>query len=166
MAKLLIPCDGSTDCLAAVRHVIGEVRRGQGHRIHLVNVQPPLGGRIVRHVDRQTLRDVYRERADEAFATSLELLEAAGLDVERHREVGDKVDCITRLAVALGCDRIVMGTQRKSGLVRVVTHSLTSRMIDASPVPVEVITADPAPALQRVGIPAGLGAGLTLLWLH
>ena len=166
MAKLLIPCDGSPGSLAAVRHVVGEVRRGHGHRIHLVNVQPPLAGRIVRHVDRRTLREVYRERADEAFAEPRKLLETAGLDVEMHREVGDKVECISRLALQLGCDRIVMGTPRKNGLVRVITHSLTSRMIDRSPVPVEVITADPAPALQRVGIPAGVGAGLTLLWLH
>lgn len=166
MATLLIPCDGSPQSLVAVRHVIEEGRRGTAHRIHLINVQPALGGRIVRHVDRQTLRDVYRERADAAFAESTRLLTAAGLGFQTHMEVGDEVRCIDQLARHLGCDRIVVGTRRKSGLARVVLNSLTSRLIDHGTVPVQVITADQASALERVGIPAGVGAGLTLLWLH
>jgi hypothetical protein len=59
----------------------------------------------------------------------------------------------------------VLGTARKSGLVRALQNSLTSRILEHSTVPVEVITADRASALERVGIPAGVGAGLALLWL-
>jgi hypothetical protein len=38
-------------------------------------------------------------------------------------------------------------------------------LLEHCTVPVEVITGAPAGALKRVGIPAGVGAGMALLWV-
>lgn len=165
MSKLLVPCEDSPHTRAAVRRIVDQVRRGVSHEIHLVNVQPPFSDHVARHVDQDTRRDFQREQSDQALAPARQLLDAAGVRYQVHRAVGDKARCIAQLANRLGCDRIVLGTARKSGLVRVLQNSLTSRMLEHSAVPVEVITAQRAPALERLGIPAGVGAGLTLLWV-
>ncbi len=165
MSILLLPCDGSSHTLVAVRHLIDSVRKRAVHQIHLVNVQPPFTAHIARHLDRETRMDFHRERAGKALAEARKLLDVAGVAYQVHTEVGDKARCIAHLAQRLRCDRIVVGTARKSGLVRAIQNSLTSGILEYSTVPVEVITADRASPLERVGIPAGLGAGLALLWL-
>lgn len=164
MATILLPCDGTPNALLALRHVIAAYRQGEVRRVHLLNVQPPFSAYVARHVDREAREDFHRERADEALFEARQHLESAGVPHEVHVEVGDKLRCITDAARRLRCDRIVLGTARKSALVRAVEHSLTERLLERSPVPVEVIGGAPASALERVGIPAGVGAGMALLW--
>ncbi len=166
MSTLLLPCNGSSESLVAVRHVIKARGRDAISRIHLVNVQPSFSAHIAQHVDREARMDFHRERADTALAKARELLDAAGVAYHVHTEVGDRARCIAGMARRLRCDRIVLGTARKSGLVRAIKNSLTSRILEHSSVPVEVITADRASALERIGIPASVGAGLTLLWMN
>jgi nucleotide-binding universal stress UspA family protein len=165
MTTLLLPCDGSPQALLAVRHAIQAFRRGDAHMVHLLNVQPPFSAHIARHVSREAREDFHRERADEALAEARRLLEEAGVAHRVHAEVGDKVRRIADAARRLRCDRIVIGTSRKSALVRAVEDSLTSGLIEHCPVPVEVIGGAPAGVIERVGIPAGVGAGLALLWV-
>ena len=165
MPTLLLPCDGSAEALLAVRHVIAEVRRGSAHQVHLVNVQPPFSAYVARHVGPDARMDAHRERAEAALAGSRSLLDAADVPCQVHLEIGDKARCIASLAGRLGCERIVLATARRSGLVRFVANSLTSRILEHSTVPVEIINSNPAGALQRLGIPASVGAGLTLLWI-
>jgi K+-sensing histidine kinase KdpD len=69
------------------------------------------------------------------------------------------------MASQLQCHLIVIGTSRKSSLLRALENSLTTRLIEHSHVPVEVIAGAPASAVERVGVPAGIGAGLALLWM-
>lgn len=165
MATFLLPCDGSSNALLAVRHVISEARRDADARVHLLNVQPPFSAYVARHIDRETRADFQRERAEAALAAARELLDAAGVAYHVHVEVGDKAQRVADAARRLRCDRIVIGTARKSALVRAVENSLTSRLMERSTVPVEAISGAPAGALERVGIPAGVFAGLMLPWV-
>lgn len=144
MSTLLVPCDGSVHSLVAVRRVIDAVREGAAHEIHLVNVQPRLTAHIAHHVDRETRMAFLRERADLALASARELLEAAHVTYCVHVEVGDSARCIAELARRVPCDRIVLGSARRSALVRAIENSLTSRLLEHTTVPVEVITADRA----------------------
>lgn len=165
MATLLLPCDGTPSALLAVRHAVVEFQRGNVRMVHLLNVQPPFPVHVARHIDKALRADFQRERAAQALAGSRRLLEAAGIPHQVHTQIGDRVDCITEAARHLRCDRIVVGTTRKSALVRAVVNSLTGRLLERSPVPVEVIGGAPAGALERVGVPAGVGAGMALLWV-
>lgn len=166
MATLLLPCDGSSHSLLAVRHTVDAFRRGHVRMVHLLNVQPPFSAYVARHVSPQLRADFQRERADEALAAARQALEAAGVPHRVHRAVGDKALCIAEAARRLGCDRVVIGTARKSAFLRALGHSLTARLLECCPVPVEVIGAPPADApagaRQRFGIPAGAGAGMAL----
>lgn len=165
MATLLLPCDGSSSALLAVRHAVDACRRGDAQRVHLLNVQPPFSAYVARHVDRELREDFHRERADEALAEARRLLADANVPHTVHCEVGDTVRCIAEAARRLRCDRVVIGTTRRSALVRAVDHSVTSQLLERCPVPVEVIGGEPASVITRVGIPAGVGAGMALLWV-
>lgn len=165
MATLLLPCDGTPNALLAVRHAVDEFRRGNVRMVHLLNVQPPFRAHVARHVARDLRVEYQRERAEQALEASRHLLRSAGVPHRVHTPVGDKVQCIADAAHRLNCDRIVVGTSRKSALVRAVVNSLTSQLIERSAVPVQVIGGSPAGALERVGVPASVGAGVALLWV-
>ena len=165
MATLLLPCDGTPEALLAVRHVVDSHRHGDVRQVHLLNVQPPFSAFVARHVDRELRADYHRECADLALAEARRLLESAGVPHTVHTEVGDKLRCIVDAARRLGCDRVVIGTARKSALVRAVENSFTARLLERCPIPVEVVGGAPASAAVRIGIPAGVGAGGALLWM-
>ena len=163
MTTLLLPCDGTPNALLAVRHAIRAYRQGDVLMIHLLNVQSPFSPYVTRYVDRELRADSHRERAEAALAEARQLLEASGVPYRVHSAVGDEARCIVDAARRLHCDRIVIGTARKSALVRTVENSLTSRLLESASVPVEVVVGESAGALERVGIPAGVGAGVA--WL-
>jgi len=165
MSTLLLPCDGTPNALLAVRHAVDEFRRGHVRMVHLLNVQPPFPSHVARHIHPELRADFQREQSEQALASSRQLLQAAGVPHQVHMQVGDKVQCIAGSAHRLSCDRIVVGTSRKSALVRAVVNSLTGRLLERSAVPVEVIGGTPAGALERVGVPASVGAGMALLWV-
>lgn len=165
MAKLLLPCDGSAPALPALREAIAEFRRDPALQIHLLNVQPPFSEHIARHLSQEARLEFHREHAREALAPALRLLDTADIPYTLHIEVGDRVERIVDLAQRLRCDRILLATSRKSPLLRALENSLTSRLIERAPVPVEVVAGAPASVLERVGVPAGVCAGLTLLWV-
>lgn len=162
MATLLLPCDGSSHSLLAVRHAVDAFRCGDVRMVHLLNVQPPFSAYVARHVGRELRADFQRERADEALAQARLSLEVAGVPHRVHTAVGDKARCIADAARRLGCDRVVIGTARKSAFARALGNSLTARLLERCPVPVEVIAGAPASAPQRPGLPAGVRAGMAL----
>lgn len=164
MATLLIPCDGTSNALLAVRHAVSAFQVGNVRMIHLLNVQPPLTANVKRYISRDLRDDFHRECADAALAGARLLLENAGVPYRAHVEVGDKAHCIAEAARRLRCHRIVIGTARKSALVRAVGNSLVTQLIENCSVPVEVVSGAPASLLQRVGIPASVGTGMAVLW--
>ena len=165
MATLLIPCDGTANALVAVRHVAEAHRHGEVRMVHLLNVQPPFSPNVSRHVHRDLREDFQRERAREALAVARQVLDGAGVPYRVHVEVGDTTRCIADAASRLCCHRIVIGTSRKSPLVRAIANSLATQLIESCPVPVEVVTGEPAGVLERIGIPAGVGTGVVWLWV-
>jgi hypothetical protein len=56
-----------------------------------------------------------------------------------------------------------VGTGRKNALIRLFEGSFCIRLIELSPVVVELVPGPQPSALERFGIPAGVGAGLATL---
>jgi nucleotide-binding universal stress UspA family protein len=79
-------------------------------------------------------------------------------------ELGDAAQAIDRVARRLHVDRIVMGTARKNSLTRTIEDSVTNRVVELAQVPVEVIAGESVSRLERIGIPAGIGVALVLLF--
>ncbi|MFM2120756.1 MAG: hypothetical protein RL722_2224 [Pseudomonadota bacterium] len=166
MLKVLVPVDGAGNALVAVRHVIDEYRRHHPLELHLLNVQPRLSRHVARWINRRNREDFYAEQAGQSLATASALLDSSGIPYATHWRVGERATEICRSAAELGVHHIVMGTARKNSLTRMLEDSTTAAVLDRTPVPVEVIAGPSVSRLERWGLPASLGLGLTgLVWM-
>ncbi|MEG0939666.1 universal stress protein [Comamonas sp.] len=167
MLRVLVPSDGSANSLYAIRYVIDEFKKRQDLEIHLLNVQPLFSKLITDYIDKSDRMEFHQEQTDAALLTTRQMLDAAGIPYSVHSELGNKVDCIVDAARRLHCDSIIMSTARKSSLVRLIENSVTNQVLERTSVPVEVIAGEAASKFERIGIPAGVGAGagIVALWM-
>jgi len=163
MVKVLLPVDGSRNSEVAVRHVIRQFVSNTAMEIHLLNIQPPFNKDIARFVSSKNRQDHHREQAEKALKPVRQMLDSHGIPYSVHAEVGEKAKCIADTARRLRCDQIVMGTARKNSLTRWIESSVTNRVLELTPVPVELIAGDAVSKVERYGIPAALTALLGLL---
>jgi nucleotide-binding universal stress UspA family protein len=162
--NVLVPVDRSPDALRAVRRAIAQYRRHHELRIHLLNVQPRLSRHAARFVSRAGREGWLRDRADVAMSAAVALLTDAGVAHETHWASGERAEQICRAARRLAIHHIVMGTARKNSITRMLEDSVTHRVLETTPVPVEVVVGDAVSKWQRWGLPAGvLGLGGLLL---
>ncbi len=162
--KVLLPVDGSANALHAVRHTISEYRRDHRLELHLLNVQPRLSRHISRFVGRREREAWLQDRADAAMAGARELLVEAGVPHHVHWVSGDRAEAICGAARRLEVHHIVMGTARKNSITRMLEDSVTHRVLETTPVPVEVIAGDAISKWEAWGLPIGaLAAGGLLL---
>lgn len=160
MLKVLVPVDGSTNALHAVRHAIGEYRRHHELELHLLNVQPPLSRHVARFVGGSARESWHHAQAEAGMAAARAVLNESGVPHCTHWVVGDRALEICEAARRLGAHHIVMGTARKNSLTRMLEDSVTNKVLEATPVPVEVIAGEAISKWERWGLPTGvLGAG-------
>jgi Ca2+-transporting ATPase len=162
MLKVLVPVDGSRNCRFAVKHVIKEFMNNTAMEIHLLNVQPPFTRDIARFFSSKSLHDYHRDEAEKALGPVRQMLDGFGIPYSAHTEVGEKAKSITEAARRLRCDHIVMSTSRKNSFTRLIEDSVTNKVLELTPVPVEVIAGDAVSKWERYGVPAGIGALIAL----
>lgn len=143
MKRVLIPVDGSACAIRAVQLVIGKRRlyaQPGDLEVHLVNVQPVL------HVDesrfaipREQLDDYQTHECQREMSEACQLLDAAGVAHVCHCKLGRPAEEITRLAAALDCDQIVMGTHGRNALEGLVIGSTTHKVIHLATVPLLLV---------------------------
>jgi YjbE family integral membrane protein len=160
MLHVLVPVDASPNALRAVRHAVAEYRRGHDLRIHLLNVQPRVSRHAARFVSRADREGWLHDRANAAMAPAAALLTDAGVPHETHWATGERAEEICRAAKRLDVHHIVIGTARKNSFTRMLEDSMTHRLLETTPVPVEVVVGDAVSKWERWGLPAGaLGLG-------
>ena len=160
MNKILIPVDSSKNSEMAVKHAVKTYGQDPNASFHLCNVQPTLYRHIGKFLSKQTINEWHAERAAlaSASASASAYLEKQGLKFSFTYVCGDTGTAIRDEAVRLECDRIVVGTSKKNSLSRLFENSTTAKLLEISDIPVEVVTGNSLPVLERWGIPA-LGAG-------
>ena len=163
MQRILVPVDGSRNAMFAVRHVVSQFMQDYAREVHLLNVQTPLTLHAARFASRRDRDAFHRAAAEQALAPARTLLEQHGVPHSVHFKTGERATVIVSEARRLRCQRIVLSTARKNSITRMIEDSTTNRVLEHTTVPVEVIAGDAVPRLERWGIPAGLGAALTLL---
>lgn len=164
MLKVLVPVDGSANALGAVRHAIAEYRRHHELEVHLINVQPRYSRYITRFLSRSDREAWQAEHATAAMAEAKALLTDASVPHHSHQAVGDSALEICSAATRLNIHHIVMGTARKNSMTRMLEDSVTNRVLETTPVPVEIVAGSAVSKWERWGVPAGaLGAGGLLL---
>ena len=162
MSKILVPIAGNRNDRFAVQEVIKRFMNNTAMEVHLLNVQKPFSADIAQFSSRRSRHDFHRERAQRALEPAREMLDKFGVPYAVHLEVGDRAKLITDAARRLHCDEIVMATARKNSLTRLVESSVTDRVLELTPVPVEIIAGDSMSKWERYGIPAAIGAGLAM----
>ena len=163
LKKVLIPVDGSPNCRFAVKHVVKQFMNNTGMEVHLLNVQAPFNKDITRFVSRKSIHDHHREQAEKALRPVRQEFDNFGIPYSVHIEVGDRAEHIAGAAHRLHCDEIVMSTARKNSLTRLLEQSVTNRLLELTPVPVEIIAGDAVSRWERYGLPAGVGALIALM---
>jgi YjbE family integral membrane protein len=163
--RILVPVNGSSNALFAVRHVVNEFRRHADMEIHLFNVQPFFSRYVARFVARKNRDNWHQEQAEKALAPCMQLLDQHGVPYSTHIEKGVSAEVIVAAAKRLACDLIVMSTARKNSLTRMMEASVTNQVLELTSVPVEVISGDSVSAIEQYGIPIALGLTVAVLAL-
>jgi len=163
MNKVLIPVDGSANALNSVRHVVNRFLANPAMEVHLLHVRVPLSQHIARFVSRRDREAFHRAEAERALQPARDLLNRFGVPHADLIELGDKATTIHRVAQRLRVTQIVMGTARKNSLTRMLEDSVTNKVLELSQVPVEVVAGQSVSKLEKIGVPAGVGAAMALL---
>ena len=162
MTRILIPVGGSSNDRFAAQAVIKRFVNDSAMEVHLVNVQRPFSSYVAQFTSRASRTDYHRERAENALAPIRQMLDKFSVPYAVHEEIGDRATKITEAARRFKCDEIVMATARKNSLTRLVESSVTDRVIELTPVPVEVIAGDSMSRWERYGIPAAIGTAVAM----
>ena len=159
MKRILIPVDGTPNALFAVRRVIVEFMEDSSLETHLLNVQPRFSRHIGRFFSKGDLEMWYRQNSEKAIESARRLLEQHNIPHTVHTKTGEKAKVIADEARRLRCHHIVMSTARKNSLTRMFENSVTSKVLELTKVPVEVVAGNAASRLEQWGVPTiGLGA--------
>ena len=165
MMKVLIPIDASPNALKAVEHAVNRFLSGHAMEIHLLHVRRPLSRHIAGFLGRRTRGAYHREQAEKALAGARGMLEKAGIPYAAHLEVtDDRVRSIHNAARRLGVSQILIGTARENTIARILRDCATHRLLEITHIPIEVIPGESVPWLERIGVPAGIGATLALVY--
>ena len=117
----------------------GEFRDPAAVEVHLLNVQYPVPGDVSSFVNKETLQDYHRERADEAMAGAREALRSAGLPFKDIQRVGSPGQTIAEVAQAEQCDLVVMGTRGQGMAGSALLGSVAQAALEHSTVPVLLV---------------------------
>lgn len=140
MMKVLVPVDGSENALRALERAATMIRTSGGpFELHILNVQPPLGGDVSTFVGSATVRDFHREEGEKVLAPARALLERLGVPYQTHITVGMAGDAVAGFAKKLGVSGIIMGTRGLGGLKGALLGSVSSEVIRLSEVPVTLV---------------------------
>lgn len=163
MKKILLPFDGSDNSLKAAKHVVNRFLEKRDIEVHLLHVRQPFSQHIARFASAKNRAAYHREAAAKALEPARELFTRFGVPHTDHVELGQRAETIIRVAQRLGVSGIVMGTARKNSLTRLLEDSVTHRVIEMAPVPVEIVAGEAVSKLERFGLPAGVAAALALI---
>jgi len=140
LLKILIPVDGSERSLDAVRHVLVLTAKGLRVRVVVANVQSPanLYELVVAH-DPKVLQQVSEAAGRDLMKPAVDLLQAAGLQVEQDVATGDPVHTLIEILERHACDAVILSAQGSSTGERSQIGSVVHDLVQDAPVPVTVV---------------------------
>ena len=164
MKRILIPVGDVKNSKFAVRHVVKQFIQDSALEIHLLNVQPNFSRHIGRFLSKQDIQQWHQDQSSAALTEARKMLESHGIPHHVSYKTGEPAKVIASEAKRMRCDQILLGTARKNSLMRLFENSTINRLIEATHVPVEIISGDSASRFERWAIPTA-GAGLIATFL-
>ena len=139
MKAVLVPVDGSATSDRAVAHAAELVSAGLADELHLLNVQPNLGGAISSFVSRDQIDAHHREEGEKGLASAIAAAKKLGVDAKIHIGVGRQGEIVSDYVVKLGAGLVVIGTRGHTGLAGVLLGSVAQDVIAHVKVPVTLV---------------------------
>jgi nucleotide-binding universal stress UspA family protein len=139
MKAILVAVDGSGTSDRAVRHACDLLAAGLAAELHLLNVQPNLGGAIATFVSREQIDTHHREEGQKALATAIDIAKKAGVEAKVHIGVGRQGEIVSDFVGKLGAGLVVIGTRGHTGLAGVLLGSVAQDVIAHVKVPVTLV---------------------------
>jgi nucleotide-binding universal stress UspA family protein len=143
MKRLLCATDFSEPAVAAERQAV-RLARALGAELVLVHVasEAPLWRESVYTPDVRAVFEGQRRWAADTLTARIQALAADGMTARSVVKVGVAWEEIVRLAAEEHADMIVMGTQGRTGLDRLLLGSVAERVIRRAPCPVLTVRPD------------------------
>ena len=139
MKAILVAVDGSDTSDRAVGHAVDLIAAGLAAELHLLNVQPNLGGAIAAFVSREQIESHHRAEGDKGLASAVALARKAGIEAKVHIGVGRQGEIVSDFVDKLGAGLVVLGTRGHTGLAGVLLGSVAQDVIAHVSVPVTLI---------------------------
>ena len=144
--KILLPVDGSSAALNAVRHALDLHREGLRASFVLATVQEPTYViEMMLSPGADVLERVTGAVGARALKSAEALFEAAGLAFEREIASGEPSPTLLDIAQRYGCDAIVMGALGRGALTSALLGSVSLAVLQASRLPVTIVKDKPGP---------------------
>lgn len=167
LRNILLPVCDCPASRAAAEHLIAGLPRDGSVCVHVLHVVPRLSRHATRFLEGDARREWLRGRAHAAIDPVSARLTLLGINHRVHLRRGRGVAAaIMAVAQELRCERIVIGAARKSDLLRLVTGSVTGRVLAKARTPVEVVLHGEPSLIMRLGVPAGVGLAMFALMLE
>ncbi|CAB3715253.1 hypothetical protein LMG3458_03501 [Achromobacter deleyi] len=140
MKRILIPVDGSTHAVHAVRALLQARRYDPVERVELLTVQIPLqAGKIGRGLSQADIDTYHREEGDAALREASALLAAEGVPFGERVEIGAPAETIVRVADEIDADEIYMGTRGLGSVAALFMGSVATRVLHLASLPVTLV---------------------------
>ncbi len=142
MKKMLVPVDGSSNSMRAVKFAIDEAKQGSAS-IHLLHVIAPFDdyGMMQAYISKRQRDLLMKERAAAILKRAAMPIGKAGVAFKLHIDdaEGDVATRIANVTRRLRCGSIVMGTRGMGSLGNLVLGSIATKVIHATRVPVTLV---------------------------
>lgn len=138
--KVLVPVDGSEFSERAVDYLIKLYETQGSIDIHILNVQIPIASGHARMFSTEAEIDAYhRDEGMKVLEATLERLRDEGIPCAYHVLVGHIARTIIRFAEEEKFDKVVMGTQGRSGLTHLLLGSVAEEVLKELKIPVVLV---------------------------
>ena len=139
MKAILVAVDGSDTADRAVGHAADLISAGLAAELHLINVQPNLGGAISSFVSREQIASHHREEGEKGLASAIAITKKAGIAAKVHIGVGRQGEIVSDFVRKLDAGLVVIGTRGHTGLAGVLLGSVAQDIIAHVKVPVTLV---------------------------
>jgi nucleotide-binding universal stress UspA family protein len=139
--KILVAADGSryTKRMLAYLAAHDESFGSKQHRFTVLTVVGAIPGRAAAALSKKIVQEHYAEEAEQTLKSVRAFFAKQGIEAEFVYRVGDAGEQIAELARKGGFDLLVMGSHGHGALARLVTGSVTGRVMALSEVPLLIV---------------------------
>ncbi|HXK17649.1 MAG TPA: universal stress protein [Polyangiaceae bacterium] len=142
--SILVPVDYSEPSRRALELALSLDDSALVTVVHAWDRPAYVGEELVAHPDgsRRSLSELIRENAEREMTDFLARANTGGKSFKHHLITGDPVSAIIAEAGKPGYDVLVVGTNGRTGMTKLLLGSVTEKLIRLSPIP--VLTVPPA----------------------